>query len=254
MLPHAPDAGFAPARPEGPLMMDEILEEMIDPAPAREDVLRRRRLWATGAILVLAGVGVTSLTTAAVFTDQDTVSSGITTGSVVLTAPGEPVEFTVPDELLAPGGWAVAPVTVRNDGSLNLRYAVSVAAEVATPAGGALGDGDLREALRLRVYEAPAAGCSALSVPTAPEGALGDTGQGLPATTTPIVGSPERGAQPGDRQVGPGATGVDALCVRLDMADGDPASGVPSGTDDRYQQTAVAISLQFDSEQTVNNS
>lgn len=232
-------------------MMDELLEEMIDPAPPREEVLRRRRLWTTGGILALAALGVTSLTTSAVFTDQDTVSSGITTGSVVLSAPGEPVEFTVPSELLAPGGWAVAPVPVSNAGSLSLRYAVSVMADATTPPGG--GTGDLREALRLRVYPSTGGACTAVSAATAPDGALGDTGFGLPGTMTPVVGNPSRGQQTGDRVLSPGAPGSETLCVRLDMADGDGPTGVPGGSDDVYQETSVQISLQFDSEQTVNN-
>ena len=49
-------------------MMDELLEEMIEPAPTRQDAGRRRRLWATGSVLALAAVGVTSLTTSALFT------------------------------------------------------------------------------------------------------------------------------------------------------------------------------------------
>lgn len=107
-------------------MMDELLEEMIDPAPSRQDVARRRRGLATGAILVLAAVGVTSLTTSALFTDQDTLTGTLSTGSIVLDADG--ATFTMPVGGLAPGGSVVAPMQVTNAGSLALRYAVSLSA------------------------------------------------------------------------------------------------------------------------------
>jgi len=45
-------------------VMDDLLQEMIDPAPAPRDAPRRRRLWMTVAIVGLAVVGVTKLTTA----------------------------------------------------------------------------------------------------------------------------------------------------------------------------------------------
>lgn len=50
--------------------MDELLEEMITPAPSPTEVARRRRLYSSVAIIALAVVGVTSLTTSALFTDN----------------------------------------------------------------------------------------------------------------------------------------------------------------------------------------
>ncbi len=240
-------------------MMDEILEEMIDPAPAREDVLRRRRLWATGAILVLAGVGVTSLTTAAVFTDQDTASGRITTGSVQLAAtPGASgsVAFALPPGGIAPGGFTVAPVTVTNEGSLELRYAISVSATAPEVEG----KGDLRERLRLRVYALPEAACTLDGFPQDAQ-PIGDTGEGrLLGTATPVVGSPAVGydASPGggDRTLhvaGTSAVSSETLCFRLDMADADQRGAAASGADNAYQDTSADVIVQIDSEQTVNN-
>ncbi|MFC0645044.1 TasA family protein [Cellulomonas phragmiteti] len=223
--------------------MDELLEEMIDPAPSRQDVARRRRVWATGSILVLAAVGVTSLTTSALFTDQDTLSDSLTTGTVVLTAEG--AQFTLPAEGLAPGDVALAPLTVRNEGSLALRYAVSTSAATATPATGTPGTGDLRTQLRVRVY----ADATCTQASTDAGTALGDTRTllpgdfGLPGDLTPIVGDPATGAQPGDR-------GLDAvvrsevLCLRVDMS---------RDADDTFQNTAAELTFRLDSEQTVNN-
>ncbi|UUI70954.1 hypothetical protein [Cellulomonas xiejunii] len=226
-------------------MMDELLEEMIDPEPSRQDVARRRRFWATGSILVLAGVGVTSLTTSALFTDQDSLSGAITTGTVVLTADG--AQFELPLEGLAPGGSVFAPLTVNNEGSLALRYAVSMAAATTTPSAGTAGTGDLRTQLRARVFPGPA--CTLAATDDAES--LGDTANlvdgdfGLPPGPDPaaIVGDPATGAQPDDRTLD-AVVRSETLCLRVDMS---------SDADDTYQNTAAELTFQLDSEQTVNN-
>jgi len=219
-------------------MMDELLEEMIDPAPSRQDVARHRRAWATGSILVLAAVGVTSLTTSALFTDQDTLPGALRTGTLVLAAEG--ASFEMPVGGLAPGGTVVAPVTVRNTGSLELRYAVGLSA-----VGGEGEAADLTTQLRTRILQD--ATCTLTSVEDAP--VLGDSQKlvdqefGLPRTVTPIVGSPETGAQTGDRVLA-AVTGAETLCVRVDMA---------RDAGNQYQSTTAALTLQVDSEQTVDN-
>ncbi len=222
-------------------MMDELLEEMIDPAPSREDAARRRRAWATGSILALAAVGVASLTTSALFTDQDSLTGRISTGTLVLGAQG--ATFDVPVEGLAPGGTVIAPVQVNNTGSLELRYAVSLSAAVAegVPARGDTGSGDLRQQLRARVFAT--ADCTGT--------VLGDTATetaefGLPTNAdapTPIVGDPATGPQTGDRVLA-GVNGTETLCVRVDMA---------ATAGNEYQNTAADLTFRLDSEQTVNN-
>lgn len=224
-------------------MMDELLEEMIDPAPSRQDVARRRRAWATGTILVLAAVGVTSLTTSALFTDQDTLTGTISTGSVVLDA--GPVTFTMPVGGLAPGGAVVAPLEVRNVGSLELRYVVSISSATAPPADASAdtGGGDLRTQLRVRLFDD-----ATCTLPSTESGtALGDTnpdgGFGLPGDLVPIIGDLAPGNQGEDREL-EAVTGVDTLCVRVDMA---------RAADNTFQNTAAELTFQLDSEQTVNN-
>jgi len=225
-------------------MMDELLEKMIDPEPSRQDVARRRRAWATGSILVLAAAGVASLTTSALFTDQDSLAGTISTGTVVLGADG--AQFMMPVGGLAPGGTVVAPITLSNTGSLELRYAVSVSAATAVPTAGTAGTGDLRDQLRARVLAD--ATCTVTSVETAPP-VLGDTQTlvgtefGLPSDVTAIVGDPLTGAQQGDRVLA-GVTGTETLCVRVDMA---------LAADNTFQNTAAELTFRFDSEQTVNN-
>lgn len=218
-------------------MMDELIEEMIDPAPSREDVARRRRAWATGSILVLAGVGATSLTTAAVFTDTDPLTGALSTGTLVLDAGG--AELTMPVGGLAPGGTVVAPLTVSNSGSLELRYALSISAASTSTSGA-----DLRDQLRLRVLED--ATCTVESVVAAP--VLGrlpatDGAFGLPAAEVAVVGDPATGAQTGDRTL-VAVTGAETLCLEVHMSR-------DAGND--YQDTSVELSLVLDSEQTVNN-
>ena len=82
-------------------MMDDLLQEMIDPAPQRADVSRWRRLGATAAIFALAGLGITSLTTNALFTDRETTAGDLLTGTVDLSLGG--FSFTLPDGGMAPG-------------------------------------------------------------------------------------------------------------------------------------------------------
>src|SRR6478736_160891 len=104
-------------------MMDDLLQEMIDPAPVPRDGARRRRLWTTVVIVGLAAVGATTLTTSAIFTDDDATSASIQTGNVSLVLGGStPFEFT--PQNLAPGSSTFVPLTVTNDGSLGLRYSI----------------------------------------------------------------------------------------------------------------------------------
>jgi len=224
-------------------MMDELLEEMIDPAPSRQDAARRRRTWATVTILVLAAAGATSLTTSALFTDQDGLAGTISTGSIALTADGG--GFELPVGGLAPGDTVLAPLTVTNAGSLELRYAMSLSAATTDPPAGTAGTGDLRTQLRARVYAD--ATCTRASTDAAT--ALGDTRDlvegdfGLPAVATAIVGNPATGSQSGDRAL-PAITGVETLCVRVDMS---------RDADNTFQSTAAELSFLLASEQTVNN-
>jgi hypothetical protein len=230
-------------------MVDDLLQEMIDPTPQRTDVSRWRRFGATVAIFALAGVGITSLTTNALFTDRETTAGDLLTGTVDLSLGG--FSFTMPNGGMAPGDVVVQPITVNNTGSLALRYAVSFLAtrgvspspDPTNNAGtGAVGTGDLRTVLGLDVFHvADAAGCTT-TTPVPPDAG---SQHGLAVTAyTPILGDPAVGPQPGDSEILGGGTGSQTLCVRLSM---DPAS-----TND-YQNTFANVSLRFDAEQVVNN-
>lgn len=239
-------------------MTDELLEEMVDPSPSHQEVARRRRLWATGSVLVLAAAGVTSLTTSALFTDQDPLGGSITTGTVVLSS--QDPTFDVPLAGLAPRGTVVAPLSVRNDGSLELRYAISVqAVSVAPPSEdapwGPAGTGDLTTQLRLRVLRGVTCDQDGVGPADATNGeVLADVGKsseaaaGLPTVMTPIVGDPQPGAQSpagrGADRVLASQTTDEPLCLRVDMW---PDAG------NEYQNTAAELRFLLDSEQTVHN-
>lgn len=233
------------------MMDDDLLQEMIDPPPPRGDVSRWRRLGATAAIFALAGLGVTTLTTNALFTDRETTAGDLLTGTVDLSLGS--FQFTMPDGGMAPGDVIAQPITVNNTGSLALRYAVSFLATdgagTATPANGAdagtPGTGDLRTVLSLQVFHvADPTGCTKeATLPT--DGAVAGSRQDLSVTDyTPILGDPAVGPQTGDSEMLGGGTDSQALCVRLIM---DPDS------DNDFQNTTANVSLKFDAEQVVNN-
>jgi predicted ribosomally synthesized peptide with SipW-like signal peptide len=232
--------------------MDELLLEMVDPRPQRHDAARRRRLVSTVVILGLAGVGVTALTTAALFTDNEAVSgNGITTGTIDLAASAP--DFVVPSGGLAPGDAVLAEITVRNGGSLRYRYAVRYQAEdvdttpgtdTHEPDAGDVTTARLSEQLQLRLYSGVT--CTRAGTDAAqPLTSAGHVdGRGALATDgwTALLGDPTGLAQPGDRDLP--SQEEETLCVRLDLA---------QDAGNEYQDTSSSISLRFDAEQTTNN-
>lgn len=240
-------------------MMDELLQEMIDPAPQRGDVSRWRRLAASAAIFGLAGLGITSLTTGALFTDRETTAGDLLTGTVDLALGTFTFDVTTPG--LNPGDVVAKPLTVTNSGSLALRYAVSFRSTSGTgtlPAPGGqtvdpsdaealAGTGDLREVLTLDVFPvADAAACTVTTPLPTDSGTV--TNLDVPGSSvlggfTPILG---------DAQTTPftGATHelvtqeVDVLCVQV---------GLDVDATNEYQNTTAHIDLRLDAEQVVNN-
>src|SRR5690554_1798451 len=117
--------------------MDDLIREMLEPErPAPGVVARRRRFVATLSIIGLAALGVTSLTTNALFTDGDDTSRGnFVTGTVDISA--SEGEFSAPAGNAAPGDTHYTPFEVTNSGTLELRYAIVLQAEaVADPDNG----------------------------------------------------------------------------------------------------------------------
>ncbi|MBO9555943.1 MAG: hypothetical protein J7523_15300 [Cellulomonas sp.] len=223
-------------------MMDDLLQEMIDPAPAPKDAPRRRRLWMTVVIVGLAVVGVTKLTTAALFTDNATTGSAITSGTIDLTTD----ELTLPvlDGGIMPGDAVVAPVNVTNAGTLSYWYAVTYTAtntDTQTGAGTGADDAHLSDRLVLDVY-ADLPRCTA---PSDTDGATPlATITGLSTSEAALVGDRTLESNAKNRVLG--STQAETLCVKVSF---------PSTADDNaYQGTATAVSLKFYASQTAHGS
>ena len=233
-------------------MTDDLIQEMIDPQPPQRDVPRRRRLAATITILALAFVGITSLTTGAIFTDRETTSGDLLTGTVDLGVDAS-IPITLPANGLAPGDTVDTSVVVTNAGSLAMRYAVLYSADTipgnaASPVLGgplATGSGDLRDVVSLAVFPLGAAAtCVAATAPApgAANGAVADVNTGATGIFADLIGSNLQGAQANDRELV--ATTSETLCVRLHL---DIAA------DNSVQNTGLHLILQFDAAQVVNN-
>ncbi len=213
--------------------MDDLIRDMIEPQKAApHEIARRRRLGATGAIVALAAIGITSLTTNALFTDTDTTSlSGFTTGSVDI-ATSENVTTITPDEGAAPGDEYFVPVSVENTGSLQLRYSIGFAHTDTN---------NLGSVLFVTLHEAASsAACTA--------GTVGDVvavRRTLDAATTAgtsYVGSRTQGQQAGDRRLASGVSEV--LCARFDL---------PLDTGNAFMDSSATVTLEFPAEQVKNN-
>jgi len=224
--------------------MDELLQEMIAPAPSRSDKARRRRLASTFAIVALAIVGITALTTSALFTDNEAIVGGaITTGTVNLTTSGA-LDFGIAAENLAPGDAAFATVDVTNSGSLAYRYAVQYQATDVPVPPATTTTASLSSQLTLTSYVLGGGGvvtCDRAGTDTATP--LATVGPALAtADLTKFIGDATQGAQAGDQTLP--ATGVQTLCFRIDL---------PIATSNAFQGTSTKITLRFDAEQTANN-
>ncbi|RMI09354.1 TasA family protein [Cellulomonas triticagri] len=201
--------------------MDELLREMITPPAPRRDPARRRRLITTVAILGMAGLGMTSLVTSAIFTDNDdTGRSGITTGTVDIAA-GEDAAFVLPPGDLAPGDQVYSPVTVQNAGSLALVYGVQYAATDTQGTG-------LAGQLTLDLFAVPAASCTETGLASATP--IGTSGPGMSGSATQIV--------PTDRRLI--AAGTEDLCARV---------SVPLELGNEFQDASADLALTFLAEQ-----
>jgi len=224
--------------------MDDLLQEMIDPAPTQHDRARRRRMWTTAAIVGLAAIGVTSLTTSAVFSDRERSGAAINTGTLDLKA-NTKLTFTMPVSNMLPGARVYAPVTIKNDGSLAFEYAAKVTADAQKGAAAdnpSLGNGDtpnsadLPDMLRLDLYSADSDTCDSSVAQTA--NLVGRTpGTWGIGTDQKLFGSPTANAA-GNRTLSADAT--EYFCVRVTFN---------KAAENEYQNTAAQLTLTFDAVQ-----
>jgi len=192
---------------------------------------RRRRRWLglalIGTAALTVGGGATSL---ALFTDQQTVAGTFSSGTIAIDA-AKIGALTLTTSSLMPGDTVTDDVVVENDGTAQLRYAVSASSTNADSKA-------LRDVLTLTVktidVTTPGVPCDNFDGTQLVSVTLG--------ATTVVVGSPAAGAQAGDRTLNAAAS--ETLCFRVSL---------PSATGNAYQGAATTTTFTFDAEQTANN-
>jgi spore coat-associated protein N len=189
--------------------------------------ISRRVVLGVGALSV-AFVGAAGLASSALFTSTDSsTGNSFTTGTVVLNSGGGAAVFTVSG--MAPGDVTYGKVPVANDGSLQLRYAMTSSSSNADSKG-------LASAMTTKVVPiASNATCNAAAI-------SGGTAIYSGALSGAAFGDPAAGAQTGDRTLAANAS--EALCVQVTL---------PTASGNAYQAATTSTSLTFAAEQTLNN-
>jgi predicted ribosomally synthesized peptide with SipW-like signal peptide len=199
---------------------------------ARARRRQRRRLLALllFLLLLIPSVG-TSMLTFALFTDQETVAADFTTGTIILDA-AKIDALVLTTTAMMPGDTITDDVVVENDGTAQLRYAMTTSSTN--------GDGlGLRTVLTLTVktidVTTPGTPCDNFDgSSTLYNGVLG--------ASTAAIGDPSPGDQGSDRALNAGAN--ETLCFRVTL---------PSGTGNAYQGATTTTTFTFDAEQTASN-
>jgi spore coat-associated protein N len=184
-------------------------------------------LIAIGLLSAVSGLGGL-----AVFTDQAANDANtFTTGTVDINT--APATAFITYSNMAPGDLTTQSLVVSNDGSLELRYAISSSATDTDGKG-------LKDQLALTVktidVTLPATPCDDFDGTQLYTGDLDDGATGY------LVGDPAQGAQAGDRVLG--ASANETLCFRVEL---------PLATGDAYQDATTTATFTFDAEQTTNN-
>ena len=203
---------------------------------AAEDARRRRRRrrrvvgFLLLGLLLIPSLG-TSYLTLALFTDQETVGADFSTGTIDLDA-AKIDALVLTTTALMPGDTVTDDVVVENDGTAELRYAMSSSSTN--------GDGlGLRTVLTLTIktidVTLPGTPCDDFDgATTLYSGVLG--------ASSAAFGDPSPGDQGSDRTLAAGAN--ETLCFRVSL---------PDTTDNAFQGAATTTTFTFDAEQTSSN-
>lgn len=201
-----------------------------DPTSVVEATASRRltplRVAATLAVLLLAAAMIT-IASLALFTDSATVDGNtFTTGTINIDA--APATAAVSLSAMVPGDQTTAPLTVTNDGSLDLRYAIeSTTTE------------DVLAAELVLTVKTGVTTCNNAS--WAATGTTIYSGRIGSVAGDSIVGSAAAGADAGDRTLAPSASEV--LCVNVTLPLASTAG----------QGATTTATFDFLAEQTANN-
>jgi hypothetical protein len=186
------------------------------------------------ASLVVIGVltGFATFGALSVFTDTASVASNtFTTGTVDIST--SPASALITYSNMAPGDKVTQPLTVSNNGSLALRYAVTSLATNTDSKG-------LRTQLDLKIKSGVAT-CTNAGFDTDGTLLYGPADLGSDPAIN-VIGDPAEGDDSGDRTLA--ASGSEVLCFHVEL---------PLSTGNAYQNATTTATFAFEAEQTVNN-
>jgi spore coat-associated protein N len=187
-----------------------------------------KKLLATIAVLALL-VSVVSISVLALFTDTQSVGNNtFSTGTVDISTSPTTALVTYSD--MAPGDEVTNPITVSNDGTLELRYAVTSTTTEDTLAA------QLDLTIKSGVTTCTNAGFDTDGTVVYATGDLGST------AGIDVVGDPTAGADTGDRTLAASANEV--LCFNVLL---------PSSTNNTFQGLTTTATFAFQGEQTQSN-
>ena len=180
-------------------------------------------------LIVVAAIGVSGAflfaDSLAVFTDQEAnAANTFNTGSIVLDDAPDSAFITFSG--MAPGDVTVQQLTLANNGSLQLRYAMTTSADNADLK-------NLRDQLQLTIREKTVNPCSSED---------GVIVYGAGALSAGAFGNPAQGADAGDRVLA--ASANEDLCFKVEL---------PLASGSAYQSASTTATFTFDAEQTKNN-
>ena len=186
---------------------------------------RRRFLMFFTVILAIASIGTTVYTFALFTSSAANGSNDFTTGTIDIAV--SPASAVLTASGMMPGDTSNGTLTVQNNGTGSLRYAMTTAATNADGKG-------LRDQLSLvvRTKDTNTAGCGNFNGTQLYSGALSGASIGDPAT----------GDQGSDRTLTGASSEV--ICFRATL---------PIGTGNAFQGAATTATFTFSAEQTANN-
>jgi len=190
-----------------------------------------RKLLTSVMIIAVLAASITA-GAMAVFSDQQTNPDNVfTTGTVILGIDPATAKFTVSD--MAPGDVVYDGLEVSNDGSLELRYAMTTTADDTST---------LDEQLDLTIDVVTGPGGDAIWYTE--DDVVGEANIYGPdgVLSSALFGNPAQGEQAGDRALASSAS------ERLRFK-----ATLPLDTDNTYQGTTCTVAFVFDAEQTASN-
>ncbi len=198
---------------------------------ASEERKPRRHAALSLLLVAISLLGLTAVTTGALFTDTASASGNtFVTGTVTIGT--TPTSLPLTMTAMAPGDKTTGAVTVANSGTLQERYSMSIKTDDSAS--------DLLAAQLVMTVKS--------GVTTCTNAGFAGTGtqiySGLLANSTGvnIIGDPAQGQQTGDRVLNAGAN--ESLCMQVSL---------PLGTGNAYQNKTANATMTFNAEQTANN-